>query len=165
MHFYSPLGNLLCILRVPGSNINAMTWEGNDLRVALAVDSYIYFANIRPDYKWGFFGNTLVYAFQKPDKTETCVVFWDVERNQRCAKYVKRLLAVRAAGDSCVLVTRGELQGQFILILCNSIGSPIDSKYIEVRFPKVFSHRHTLLLGLSSNLAILSYRLNHCLLP
>lgn len=147
VHFYSPLGNLLCMLRVPGSNINAMTWEGSGLRIALAVDSYVYFANIRPDYKWGFFGNTLVYAFQKPDKTETCVVFWDVERNQRCAKYVKRLIAVRAAGDSCVLVTRGEKHGQFILILCNSIGSPVDSKYIEVSFPEVFPHRLTYYFG------------------
>lgn len=26
-------------------------WEGGGLRIGLAVDSYIYFANIRPDYK------------------------------------------------------------------------------------------------------------------
>ena len=27
------------------------SWEGGSLRIALAVDSFIYFANIRPDYK------------------------------------------------------------------------------------------------------------------
>jgi WD repeat-containing protein 35 len=40
---------------------------------------------------------------------------------------------VRAGGDHCVLATRtDDSSGQFILILCNAIGSPIDSKYIDV---------------------------------
>jgi hypothetical protein len=26
----------------------------------------VYFANVRPDYKWGYFCNTLVYAFTRP---------------------------------------------------------------------------------------------------
>jgi len=47
-------------LKVPGKNIASCSWEGGSLRIALAVDSFIYFANIRPDYKvsrldrWGF---------------------------------------------------------------------------------------------------------------
>lgn len=28
---------------------------------------------------------------------------------------------------------QGENSGEYILILCNAIGSPVDSKYIEVR--------------------------------
>lgn len=38
-------------LRVPGRDISACAWEGTGLRIALAVDSFIFFANIRPDYK------------------------------------------------------------------------------------------------------------------
>ena len=38
-------------LKVPGKQIYGCSWEGGSLRVALAVDSFIYFANIRPDYK------------------------------------------------------------------------------------------------------------------
>lgn len=38
-------------LKVPGKQIAALSWEGSGLKIALAVDSYIYFANIRPDYK------------------------------------------------------------------------------------------------------------------
>mmetsp|Transcript_15599 Transcript_15599/g.37800 ORF Transcript_15599/g.37800 Transcript_15599/m.37800 type:complete len:1119 (+) Transcript_15599:1703-5059(+) len=132
VQFYSPFGQHLRTLRVPGTSINALSWEGSGLRIALAVDSYIYFANIRPDYKWGYFGNTLVYAFNKPDKAEACVIFWDTVTNERYAKYVKRLIAIRACGEYCILATSGEESGQFILILCNAIGSPVDSKYIEV---------------------------------
>jgi hypothetical protein len=38
-------------LKVPGKQMTAVAWEGGGLRIGLAVDSYIYFANIRPDYK------------------------------------------------------------------------------------------------------------------
>lgn len=38
-------------LKVPGKHMSGISWEGGGLRIALAVDSYIYFANIRPDYK------------------------------------------------------------------------------------------------------------------
>lgn len=31
--------------------MTGVAWEGGGLRIGLAVDSYIYFANIRPDYK------------------------------------------------------------------------------------------------------------------
>ena len=120
-------------LKVPGSGINGLDWEGGGLRIALAVDSFIYFANIRPDYKWGYFGKTLVYACTKPDRPEHCVVFWDTKTDEHYTKYVKKLVAIRAAGDNCVLVTKADDNTeQFILILCNAIGTPIDSKYTEV---------------------------------
>jgi WD repeat-containing protein 35 len=132
VHFYSAFGNLLCSLRVPGSTINALTWEGNSLRVALAVDSFIYFANIRHEHQWGFFGDTLVYGLKRQDKAEACITFLNTRTNDSFAKYVNRFVAIRAAGERCILVTKGETHGQYILILCNALGSPVDSKYIEV---------------------------------
>lgn len=36
-----------CPTQVPGNGISSMAWEGGGLRIALAVDAYIYFANIR----------------------------------------------------------------------------------------------------------------------
>ena len=64
-------------LKVPGKQLTSVSWEGGGLRIALAVDSFIYFANIRPDYKWGYCANTVVYSFSKPERTEQCVVFWE----------------------------------------------------------------------------------------
>jgi WD repeat-containing protein 35 len=49
----------------------------------LAVDSYVYFANVRPDYKWAAFGDTVVYAFTRPDRMEQCVVFWNTKTDER----------------------------------------------------------------------------------
>jgi hypothetical protein len=51
-----------------------------------------------------------------------------------------QLMHVRAGGEHCVLATRtDDSSGQFILILCNAIGSPIDSKYIDVEPQMVHS--------------------------
>eukprot|EP00002_Diphylleia_rotans_P007172 TRINITY_DN1668_c0_g1_i5.p1 TRINITY_DN1668_c0_g1~~TRINITY_DN1668_c0_g1_i5.p1 ORF type:complete len:840 (+),score=196.96 TRINITY_DN1668_c0_g1_i5:209-2728(+) len=133
IQFYTPFGQHLRTLRVPGGGISALSWEGTGLRIALAVDSFIYFANIRPDYKWGYFGKTLVYAFTKPDRADYCVIFWDTKTDERYVKYVKKLVAIRAAGENCVLVTKSDdTTQQHILILCNAIGTPVDSKYIEI---------------------------------
>lgn len=79
-------GEHLRTLRVPGNGISGLTWEGNGLRLALAVDSYVYFANVRPDYKWGYFCNTLVYAFNRPDRAEHCVMFWDTKVREGTGK-------------------------------------------------------------------------------
>ena len=50
VQFYNYNGEHLRTLRVPGTGISGLSWEGNGLRLALAVDSFIYFTNIRPDY-------------------------------------------------------------------------------------------------------------------
>jgi len=127
VQFYNPFGKHLRTLKVPGSGISALSWEGGSLRLALAVDSFIYFANIRPDYQWGYFSNTLVYAFNKPERAENCVCFWDTNTDERHIKYVKSLISIRAAGENCVFATKtDDGSGQFILILCKAIGSPVD---------------------------------------
>ena len=95
-----------CNPQVPGSGIASLSWEGGSLRIALAVDSYIYFANIRPDYRWGFFGETLVCAYAQPEKIEASVLFWNTKSDERHVKSVKRLLAIRASKENCVLATK-----------------------------------------------------------
>eukprot|EP00906_Rhabdomonas_costata_P037007 RCo051982 len=133
VQFYSPTGQHLRTLKVPGTGIAALSWEGSGLRIALAVDSFIYFANVRPDYKWGFFNKCLVYSFTKAERPEHCVIFWNTKTNEKYTKYVKRLLHVKAAGENCVLLTKTEEPtGQHIVILCNEIGSPVDSKYVDM---------------------------------
>ncbi|XP_015772966.1 PREDICTED: WD repeat-containing protein 35-like [Acropora digitifera] len=133
VQFYTPFGEHLRTLKVPGKQITEACWEGRGLRIALAVDSFIYFANIRPNYKWGYFSNTVVYAFNKPDRQEHCVVFWDTKNEEKYVKYVRNLLSITASGEHCVLATRADdNNGQHVLVLCNAIGTPLDSKYIEI---------------------------------
>lgn len=88
-------GQHLRTLRVPGSSINALAWEKGGLRIALAVESFLYFASVQPSYHWGYFAGTVVYAFSKADRPEACVVFWDLQTKETHAKYVKRLVTIR----------------------------------------------------------------------
>ncbi|XP_058282761.1 WD repeat-containing protein 35 isoform X1 [Hylobates moloch] len=133
VQFYTPFGEHLGTLKVPGKEISALSWEGGGLKLALAVDSFIYFANIRPNYKWGYCSNTVVYAYTRPDRPEYCVVFWDTKNNEKYVKYVKGLISITTCGDFCILATKAdENHPQFVLVLCNSIGTPLDPKYIDI---------------------------------
>ncbi|XP_033095067.1 WD repeat-containing protein 35 isoform X9 [Trachypithecus francoisi] len=135
IHIYDNQGNFIHLgtLKVPGKEISALSWEGGGLKIALAVDSFIYFANIRPNYKWGYCSNTVVYAYTRPDRPEHCVVFWDTKHNEKHVKYVKGLISITTCGDFCILATKAdENHPQFVLVLCNSIGTPLDPKYIDI---------------------------------
>eukprot|EP00727_Mastigamoeba_balamuthi_P004271 m51a1_g13841 hypothetical protein (1211) ;mRNA; r:520608-525261 len=132
--FFTPFGQQVRSLRVPGGSVNAISWEGGGLRIALAVDSFIYFANIRPKYNWCYFEKTLVYSFIKADRPEHGVMFWDVKNDEPHLKYVNKLMGIHSYGDRCVLTQKSDDGGpqQWVLIVCNAIGSPIDSKYIDI---------------------------------
>uniref|UniRef100_H2ZPD4 WD repeat-containing protein 35 n=1 Tax=Ciona savignyi TaxID=51511 RepID=H2ZPD4_CIOSA len=133
VQFFSTFGEPLYTLKVPGKNMMSLDWEKGSLRVALAVDSFIYFANIRPDYKWGYCEHTVVYGFMKPDRAEHCVIFWDWKTKDKYVKFVKHLLLMDAAGSHCCLVTKAEDEAdQYALVLCNTIGTPMDSKFIDL---------------------------------
>ncbi|KAJ3091801.1 WD repeat-containing protein 35 [Quaeritorhiza haematococci] len=112
VQFYGPYGNYLRSLKVPGKRISSLSWDHTSLRIALAIDSYIYFANVRPDYRWTFFAeDVLVYAYnRKPGGSyvglgvgvgagagvqagaaggsETVVVFWNTKTGERGIRYV-----------------------------------------------------------------------------
>ncbi|CAF0786125.1 unnamed protein product [Didymodactylos carnosus] len=47
VHFYNPWGEHLKTLKVAGKNISDCTWEASSLRMVIAIDSFLYFANVR----------------------------------------------------------------------------------------------------------------------
>ena len=103
--FYSAAGLLLRNLKVPGI-VRALSWD--NLRVAMAIESYIYFANVRPDYLWGYCcdSNTLVYAFQD-DVGNPKIMFWNTKTGGRHLKSLNDLSHLAASGDHVVTSHRG----------------------------------------------------------
>ena len=59
------------------------------------------------------------------------MIFWDLNKNTRSLKYVKNLIDV-TSHDSFCLLTAKVPDNNYILILCNSIGSPIDNRIINI---------------------------------
>lgn len=133
-------------LKVPGHEITAMAWEGNSLRIALAVDSFIYFANIRPDYMWCYFGKTVCYLNTDRSKSGTfSITFWDTVANQCNQKTVDEPVAMVSCGDHCaiaVTATNGKEANaaadkndkRYQLLICNSIGTTVDCKCFRIEY-------------------------------
>lgn len=85
VNFYSPFGHLYRVLKVPGNEISSISWEGKSLRLAMAVDSFIYFANIRPHYLWCYFEKTVIFSSTKNNNNGNSVnviTFWNTISNQ-----------------------------------------------------------------------------------
>lgn len=151
VQFFSAFGEPLFTLKVPGRNINALTWEGGNLRIAIGVDSCLYFANIRPDYKWGYLSDTVVYSFQKADRVDHCLIFWEPTRDVKNVKYLKSLTMLCSGGDHCCLVTKSDEDGgQHVLVLCNAIGTPMDSRFIDFE-PQFLCMTATHIIAASNN--------------
>lgn len=100
----------------------------------MAVDSNVIFANIQPEYMWGYFSQTLVFAFRKPERNDMCIIFWDTTINQKHVKYMKRLQKIQACGDYCVLIAKVEdtAVDEWTLVLCNAVGCPLETKTIGI---------------------------------
>lgn len=111
--FYDPWGRAVRSMRIPGEKIAAMSWEGSGLRISLAVDSYIFFANIRPDYTWTYLLNTVVYAYNRGHNNfsgsrETCLAFWEQTSGEVHVKHISNLKFLvsgnASGGDLCAVV-------------------------------------------------------------
>jgi len=82
IHLFNPFGNLLRSMKLPGTQVSALAWEAFSSRIAFAIDSYIYLAQVKHDYMWTNFSNTLVYHFTRKNKPESYVMFWDTKNNE-----------------------------------------------------------------------------------
>lgn len=154
--FFSAYGQHLRTLKIPGREITALSWEGkSNCRIALGVDSFIYFANIRLDYMWCYFNKTIAFIestnqnHQSMDPNQNVsVVFWDTQGSQVTSKVVDIVLGIHAHGEHCVIacetqkiipkdnniVVETNFKDQmYQLNICNSLGTTVDSKYVDLK--------------------------------
>ncbi|KAJ8923826.1 hypothetical protein NQ315_010408 [Exocentrus adspersus] len=161
VQFYNPFGEHLRTLKVPGNSISCCVWEGGSLRVALAVDSFVYFANIRPDYKWCYFKKTVVFTSCRPHKPGICLSFWDTSNNQCHTRWVSVLLAIAGYGDYCIVATRSEADeslGKYGLMLYNTLGTPVDGKYIDIEPLVVTMNSYQVFAASKNNFLVWHYK-------
>lgn len=141
--FYSAYGVHLRSLKIPGKEITALAWEGRSLRIAMAVDSFIYFANIRSDYLWSYFGKTVAFVHSDSAREGSAITFWDTVSNQCFIKQVDNVLGMAATTEHCAIAvecirqpddkddaSEGE---KFQLLVCNTMSTTVDAKYTDLR--------------------------------
>lgn len=118
---------MLGTLKVPGNTISCGSWEAGSLRIALSVDTHVYFANIKPDYKTCYFDNTLVYAYQSKNKDGMYLCFWNTNSNQHNIMYTAVILDVSACEECCVVAYKANQNDLYTgLMVCNSLGAALD---------------------------------------
>ncbi|VVC39444.1 WD40-repeat-containing domain,WD repeat protein 35,WD40/YVTN repeat-like-containing [Cinara cedri] len=133
LQLYSPFGQHLRTLRIPGFMVSACCWESTSLRITLAIDSFVYFANVRYDYPWCYFANTIVYAYRNYKESLTDVTFWNIKKNEFYHTKFDSLLCMDSYKDHCVLAVQNnnDETKPCSLIICNNINTTVDSKHIN----------------------------------
>nr|XP_026487691.1 WD repeat-containing protein 35 isoform X1 [Vanessa tameamea] len=121
VQFFNPHGEHTRTLRVPGGALRALSWEQRSLRLAIAIDSFIYFANVKPDHKYAFYGNTLAFV-----STADTVTFWDTVTHQSWINHVPDVIDMCGVDEYCVIATITTL------IISNQQGIQCDAKAITI---------------------------------
>ncbi|KFD50552.1 hypothetical protein M513_08620, partial [Trichuris suis] len=127
IYFINGYGEPIHMLKVPAMQARGCSWEKTGLCLAVAADSSIILANIKAEYKWTFFSNTVVYSFKRPDRRDTCVAFWDSKLNEVHMKHVHMLAFVDSFKDhALILHCCKDDESKHYLEICNSVGNPVD---------------------------------------
>uniref|UniRef100_A0A8C4Q875 Uncharacterized protein n=1 Tax=Eptatretus burgeri TaxID=7764 RepID=A0A8C4Q875_EPTBU len=133
VQFYSPFGEHLRTLSLASKQLLGLAWDGTGCRIALALDTLVLFANVRPEYKWAYVRNTLVYAYTRRENAEHCVTFWNTKNGDKTSKFVLGLRGMSACDDVCLLSAFADnSQEMYKLLLCNDIGTQLDCKYVDI---------------------------------
>lgn len=152
VQLWSPYGELIKSLKVPGKKISSLSWESSGIRLAFAVDTFIYFANIRPDYKWSFFSKScFIYSYINSESSDANVVFWNSNTNEKRTVTVPRLHLITAYGDYCAVISVLDNLESSLISICNSIGAPIETRVVEF-IPKYCAMSKTDVVLASSNI-------------
>ncbi|KNE64632.1 hypothetical protein AMAG_09988 [Allomyces macrogynus ATCC 38327] len=152
LQLYTPFGQYLRYLKIPGTTLADLTWEASGLRIALAVDSFIFFCNVHPEYKFAHVRSTLCYTYLAPSNAgagDETVAFWDYAAPNRVEKQVAGLQFMLANRDHLTLVTRpppaaaagtttaGSPAAAQPAVACvvNARGTPLDTRTLKWLVP------------------------------
>ena len=112
--------------------VRSFSFDAKGTQIAIETPNTIYFGLIKPEYQWCYFSDTLVYSFLSDQEHHT-VAFWNTKTNTYNFKYVKNMLGIASCSPFCLITAKIDKKGNYLLILSNSIGSPVDNKIINIQ--------------------------------
>lgn len=156
LKLYDSNGDLLQIVKVPGNEIYDCSWDRTGLRLALTVDSYIFFANVKQNYEWGSMINSIVFAFPTNvmagdyNVVGRRLIFWERKTNSQYTIEVNGFCQLTTWTHCCGVVSRitEQISSNFgsesingksrpndlhSLVLYNSIGTLIDRHLVNLK--------------------------------
>ena len=130
LSLYNSTGEFIKQIKI-NEPIVCISFNARGTQIALETQSTIYFGIIKQEYKWCYFEDTLVYAYLS-DKEHHTVTFWNTKSNTYTYKYVKNMLGIVSCSPFCLITAKIDKKGNYLLILSNSIGSPVNNKIINI---------------------------------
>ena len=130
LSLYNSSGEFIKQIKI-NEPIVCISFNARGTQIALETQSTIYFGIIKQEYKWCYFEDTLVYAYLS-DKEHHTVTFWNTKSNTYTYKYVKNMLGIVSCSPFCLITAKIDKKGNYLLILSNSIGSPVNNKIINI---------------------------------
>lgn len=136
--FIDKTGSVNYSLHVPGNGeLVCCAWDLTGFKIALGVDNYILFANVRPDLKrkLAYFADT--FTFFLPNQ-EQLLVFYQLKSSKMTTKLIPELLGISSKGQYCCLGTsllsaEDGSEMKSTLLLCNSLGTTVDTINIDFK--------------------------------
>ena len=132
-----------------------MAFDKDSNRIAIGMDDTVYFANIRPNYKYGLLKNSrkFVYCYQNNFASdldvhrhetissssqqlnsrfqEVQVCFTDMKTFDHCVKKVKNFITLESDDQNFVCVLAKNKDRGTVAVLCNSMGNVIANKKLD----------------------------------
>ncbi|RCN35491.1 WD domain, G-beta repeat protein [Ancylostoma caninum] len=108
VHVVTAYGVKLSSLQMHCSSLTGCSWDPTGVKLALCAENLIWFANVRPRYKWGYCGHTVVYSFERVDRGDYRVVFYESKLDESYSKPVRQLEQLATGQDYCIIANRQE---------------------------------------------------------
>lgn len=140
--------------KISGNQQN-LAFDKDSNRIAIGMDDTVYFANIRPNYKYGLLKNSrkFVYCYQNNFASdldvhrhetissssqqlnsrfqEVQVCFTDMKTFDHCVKKVKNFITLESDDQNFVCVLAKNKDRGTVAVLCNSMGNVIANKKLD----------------------------------
>jgi WD repeat-containing protein 35 len=107
------------------------SWDssGGGGRLALATDTALFIVLVKLPYIWAQCQSTMAYVHALDPKGPR-MLLWDMATDEMQSRPIKSVVAVQASSRHFLIVTEGEVPGQYSLVICDAIGTSLDSKPI-----------------------------------
>ncbi|CAG7816899.1 unnamed protein product [Allacma fusca] len=158
VNVFSPFGTFLQTIKFPGTSCLSLGWDSLSLRLAVGVGENVYFANVRPCYKFSLFGsNTLVYAFSRCDGAAQ-IGFWDGQ-SVHVQEIPGKVVDIKGNDVHCAILSL-TTTGCYNATILNSFGDPVDSITIVTIDPFMINLTGSVLIAVAYN-AITIWRFDY----
>lgn len=162
IQFYDAFGSYIRVIKIDKADfVGPLTWNGAGLKLALGIGSSMFIAACKLNYKKCYLptAKSLVFAIEKENRIDNCMVFYDTQRKTYRSKFVRFLLHLVGFEDYCCIISRVEETPSISrIMLCTANGAPTETKFINFEPVYVIMNRNYIIISSHEHVYVWQYR-------